>query len=304
MQEPEDLSEADELNSVKTPALLFLHGVGQTIRTDAWLDGLNGARAAAGREPLEISSNQVIAPDYVEFLKTTPSSKTAGPRRTQQPDIDSAEHRLKRRTAYARCQRAASDRSPSDPTRPGLGNVGDATADQVQRVFPRVNDLSDVSKYLKNDSVRHMVLQRILSSVGQRRELIIVAHSLGSVIGMDLLGHLPPTWRVRRFITIGSPAGFASLQGLHPERKLKLADAFPYEQVDSWLNFHSPWDFVTGGLGVSRLFPHAHDVRVQLLPRTAQGAATYLRHPTLERPSRTSSSRRRRAPRQPVAATK
>src|SRR5690606_13610096 len=62
-----------------------------------------------------------------------------------------------------------------------------------------------VQKYLKDVQVRAQVLTRILSLLPESGRVMIVAHSLGSVIAADLLRRLPVGLEVAGMVTIGSP---------------------------------------------------------------------------------------------------
>ena len=116
-------------------------------------------------------------------------------------------------------------------------------------------DLDQVRGYVRDDKVRADVMRHILDFLPSYGDIVLIAHSLGSVIAIDLLDHLPEQLQVRRFITIGSPANIRALhQG--SERLLKK---FPYAHVDDWSNFLNVDDIVTGGRGLASTFPGAQD---------------------------------------------
>ena len=116
---------------------------------------------------------------------------------------------------------------------------------------------------------------------------MLIAHSLGTVIAIDLLDHLPEELQVRRFITIGSPANIRALhQG--SERLLKK---FPYAHVDDWSNFLNVGDIVTGGRGLANTFPGAQDFLLNSIG--GHDAGIYLGRPRGRR-----AGRRRAVPEQ------
>jgi hypothetical protein len=136
-----------------------------------------------------------------------------------------------------------------------------------------LENLKQANSYLRDEGLRTSVMRTVLNSLPLEGELVIIGHSLGSLVAIDLLDHLPEGLTVRRLITIGSPAGLPLLHA-HSERLLK---AFPFGIVGSWLNALSPWDHVTSGRGLTNLFPAAHDLRVQL-PPLEHSAPQYLAH--------------------------
>ncbi|MBY9075966.1 lipase family protein [Nocardioides sp. WL0053] len=256
--------------------LLYLHGVGQGVRNDRWLSGLNEAWAAAGFDRLDLESRSVAAPDYVDLLKTPPDARVTFPEETFFPSEDRAE-RLTSITSYAREQRRLGDLASDDAVAGGFGTFGQRITDGAARWAPPVSDLEDADRYLHSKPLRAAVLQRVLSCLGARRDLVVVGHSLGSLVAIDLMAHLPERVRIRRMVTIGSPAGLMPMHRMSPDRLLR---SFPHHQVRSWLNVLSRWDAVTGGRGISYLFPAAHDIRVAL-PPLSHSASAYLAHPVV-----------------------
>ncbi len=137
-----------------------------------------------------------------------------------------------------------------------------------------VYDLDQVRRYIRNDGIRAAVMLRILNALPDEGELLLIGHSLGSVIAIDLLDHLPEGVHVRRFITIGSPA---SIRALH-EGSERLLKRFPYSRVDDWSNFLNVRDIVTGGRGLASTFPGAQDF---MLTVRGHNADTYMGDPAV-----------------------
>lgn len=136
-------------------------------------------------------------------------------------------------------------------------------------------DLQQVRKYVREEPVRGAILRHILDHLPTSGEIILIGHSLGSVIAIDLLDHLPENVHVRRFITIGSPA---NVQAVHDSSE-RLLKKFPYGRVDDWSNFLDVGDVVTGGRGLATTFPGAQDFVVDNGASHASGA--YLGHRAL-----------------------
>jgi hypothetical protein len=111
--------------------------------------------------------------------------------------------------------------------------------------------LDDVAYYLQMPRMRETVLKVVMDDLNRKLpnggELVVVGHSLGSVVAYDVLTALPGTYRVRQFITAGSPLGMPVVQ-----RHLLGADGGPKAAVpaavprrsNGWLNAYDVLDFV------------------------------------------------------------
>ncbi|WP_445116197.1 hypothetical protein [Acinetobacter sp. WZC-1] len=112
--------------------------------------------------------------------------------------------------------------------------------------FPRLHEslihkfLIETYMYLANPDFMEEVHQRILLSVGADEELMIIGHSLGSVIAYNLLHCRQPLFQVRRFITLGSPLAFRVIQS-----RLTQPVTRPETLQGDWYNFYSHDDFLT-----------------------------------------------------------
>lgn len=85
----------------------------------------------------------------------------------------------------------------------GVGKVADAVL---------AAKLQDLSKYYKNagkrNAMRNRLRDKLLNSSGER--IMLIAHSMGSIIAYDVLremGRQDRDFRVDHFVTIGSPLG-------------------------------------------------------------------------------------------------
>lgn len=255
-------------------AILYLHGVGQTVMTDKWYDALAASLEAQGVEPPPFSSSRILAPTYVDLLQGVPPTAVREPTPTERDRAADAD-RLERRAAYGRRQSRAVADLPGTTASGGLGGLGSGFDPTSFPTLPA--DLADAHRYLSSKSLRSAVLHRVIERIGKHRDLIVIGHSLGSLVAIDLMAHLPPKVTVRRLITIGSPAGALGMTKKNPGMLLR---EFPYHQVDTWVNVLSPYDAITYGLGLSPLFPAAADVRVAMPPLN-HGSVNYLGHPAV-----------------------
>ncbi|MFJ7332292.1 trypsin-like serine peptidase [Streptomyces sp. NPDC101116] len=102
--------------------------------------------------------------------------------------------------------------------------------------------LRDVDLYLGDGAVRQAVLDGVMETMPTSGELVLVTHSLGTVVGMDLLTRLPEGLDPVLLVTAGSPLG---LDGVN-ERLLTRGPHQP-PRVRDWVNVWCPTDAVAIG---------------------------------------------------------
>ncbi|MFC5171975.1 trypsin-like serine peptidase [Streptomyces mutomycini] len=128
--------------------------------------------------------------------------------------------------------------------------------------------LRDVAAYLTEPSVRETVLDTVLATMPTSGELLLVTHSLGTVVGMDLIDRLAPGPDIRLLVTAGSPLGLDAVY-----RRLLTGGAKRPERVAAWVNAWCPTDGVAIGcplgddwkgelteLAVTNARDRAHDI--------------------------------------------
>lgn len=251
---------------VDRPILLFLHGVGKGDKERRWQNQLEETLERLGYPGL--TEVDVIAPVYAHALRgadehidlptvTVPSlSKKAAQahRREFERRIGALEFRLGR-------------------LRTGRGWIGANAVIDVAMALPV---FKSVPNYLTNDEIRAQVLRRILDALPESGRVVIVAHSLGSVIGADLLRYLPRGLQVSGFVTIGSPLGHGAID----TAGLKAALDDPPVNVDWWVNFWTWGDPVAAHRGLSSVFPWLLDFHVtSKVNLQVHSAVTYLAAP-------------------------
>ena len=251
--------------------IVFLHGIGDGDGERDWLKGLNRGLEQAGYSP--VREEQIIAPRYTSLLKTDGIAAKLPPKTYRVSDDSASRRDFERRQARVQriLQLAHSVRGF------GFDRVPQAFVEALAPFLignTELQDLDQVRRYVTNEGIRGAVMWNILDHLPSYGDVILIAHSLGSVIGIDLLDHLPERLHVRRFITIGSPA---NIKALHDGSE-RLLRKFPYSRVDDWSNFFNVQDFVTGGRGLAAVFPGAQDF---LLTIAGHGAGTYLGDPAV-----------------------
>lgn len=139
--------------------------------------------------------------------------------------------------------------------------------------------LGDVARYLDNRETRQAVLDAVLESVPDSGGLTIVAHSLGTVVAMDLLTRLDTAVDVRLLVTAGSPLGLDTVY----ERLLAPKLRRP-ERVGRWDNVWCPADPVTIGCPLRPRWGTDIQESVVTNPREqAHDIDEYLAHPDVAR---------------------
>ena len=242
-----------------TPTLVYLHGIGAE-HDDAWRDVVSAALVEAGYPSLR-DDVDCRAPKYPNTLRY-PSDE----RHDLPPQTSSRLSRSERDALRWRVERATADLER------GLGThaAGWAMPLAAQTVPAVMKVIPQARRYLEDEATRANTLHRVLAALPQSGPVLLLAHSLGTVIAADLLTRLPPGIEVVGVITVGSPAG---LLGLHTGSDRLDALREPVPQVGWWLNVWGGADPVTGLRGVSHRFPWVLDIA---LPGAGHPMENYL----------------------------
>lgn len=245
-----------------SPTLLFLHGVTHADPSDKWRTTLDESLKRVGYAGL--TGLDVIAPSFKYALQGVDDDIAIPAVTVRLPRGDRGKaHRRdfeRRRAAMeARLQREA----------PGHGLPG------VEPLFGLVAmQIEAVDNYVRNPRVRAVVLQRILSRLPSEGRLVIIGHSLGSVIAADLIRRLPVGLDVTGVLSIGSPLGHPSV---HVDGLQALLED-PPANLGWWVNFRAAGDVVPAGRGLCSVFPWVLDQRIRdFNPLPAHFAATYMK---------------------------
>lgn len=242
-------------------ALVFLHGVGHKQNDRNWHKTLSAS--------LDLAGMPVVTPWYADLMGPGVDPPTVtlpdGVEPAGSAAFEAQRHRL--RTRYGRQRWHGLFSLLPGP----LLDLGVAVA-------PRHDaDFAQGRRYVREPALRRAVLARVVAALPPDGEVILLGHSLGSLVAIDLLEHLPPGLDVRLLLTSGSPAG---LRAMHAGSGRLLRD-FPYAAVQSWVNVSSRGDPVVAGRGLSRFFPAATDLWISLARRWGHDENDYYRDPVL-----------------------
>lgn len=231
-------------------SLLYLHGVGNGDPRDAWRRALDKALQEVGYPGLD--EVEVIAPKYPDVLRADSGDRTQKIPPVTTPRLSAEEQRAVRRRverATAELETILGEPIPASPV-----GVTDSLAPIVLRVLRQAHN------YVTKPGIRARTLRTVLDELPEEGEVVIVGHSLGSIIAIDLLRRLPPKLTVTGLVTIGSPAAHPNLH----EDSDRLEMKAPVDHVGWWVNVWSNGDAVTGLRGIWRHFPWALDLQVGL----------------------------------------
>ena len=280
--------------------LVYLHGVGDDGTRTGWVDGLRTAIRRVGGPEVPEPRLPVVAPDFSDLLHAAElPPPPAYPTATSDPDQPPSSSARR----YRRQQAEVAARLDEHGTPAALGPWDSALA----RVPSLIDDLGErlvtgrllrpVGRYLAEADRRRHVVARVREAIPDTGDVVIVAHSLGAVVALDLLRFLPDGMRVRCLVTAASGLARDSLP--EPLRPGRLR--FPHHRVDSWLNVFNPRDPVTRGRGIADRYPDALDIEVPSFPGDHQ-LTRLMRDPGVARVLADALARRsprtvRRAPR-------
>lgn len=235
--------------------LLYLHGVGDDGTRRDWWDSLT----LAADSPLP--GVRLLAPDYSDLI-SMPSADLPELRHPPvTPARVTAADRRRFRAAQAERHRdlvAAGSQATWPHPRRGFARVPgmiDAIGEKIVMGFI----YEEVGRYVDEDRRRRAVLERALAALPESGDVVIVGHSLGALVALEIVRHLPPGIDVPLLVTAASALARRTL----PADLADLNADFPYDRVGGWVNIFNPADAVTRGLPIGLRFPQAIDVCVQ-----------------------------------------
>ncbi|MFE7722894.1 trypsin-like serine peptidase [Nocardia rhizosphaerihabitans] len=265
-------------------SVVFLHGRSQQGRDPAdlrraWTAGLNKGLTLADLSPIDPAD--AYFPFYGDQLVASLG--------TQESVVDTGSELYESLVAEA-AQRAGMPSAGEVATDPiaeerfgGFGSVVlGRVRDQLGWIAARsgLDSLligaifKDVAAYLDDERVRKSVLDTVLADMPAGGEVILVSHSLGTVVAMDLLTQLPRELDVSLLVTAGSPLGLDGVYG-----KLLSGGASRPEWVGEWLNTWYAGDPIAIGCPLRPAWGNdLRDLPVDNPKERAHDIAEYLAH--------------------------
>jgi len=118
------------------------------------------------------------------------------------------------------------------------------------------------------------VLDAVRADLPDDGELVLVSHSLGTVVAMDLLSELPERFSVPLLVTAGSPLGMSTVY----KRLLNRGPVRP-TRVGDWVNAWAAADAVAIGCPLGDTWDGVRDVRTPNPKDRAHDITEYLAAP-------------------------
>lgn len=252
---------------MRSAILLFLHGVGTGDPERKWEARLSDSLVRVGYPSLE--GVRVIAPRYAHALKGIDEPEKIPHITLKKPSGDTA---TKNRRDFERRIGALEFRLGRQNQ--GAGVVGGGALVDFAAATPF---FAQASNYLSDEQIRAHVLNRILGKLPETGRVVLVGHSLGSVIAADLLRRLPPSLEVVGMVTVGSPLASETFA----TERLREELLEPPSNLNWWVSFWDWGDPVAARRGVSSAFPWMIDFAVRTNmpgPLAAHQAVEYFSH--------------------------
>jgi hypothetical protein len=104
---------------------------------------------------------------------------------------------------------------------------------------------SDGARFMVRDELRNRLLKNLRDLKEQVDHLVIVSHSMGTIVAYDVLRNCAGCPHVDTLITVGSPLGIREVQDELIAEGVDDVD-FPAATLGSWINIYDPLDPVCG----------------------------------------------------------
>ena len=264
--------------------IVMLHGRGVPGPGETWPSLVQDAVLEVGVANLESArfrSAHLMAPSYA-FL-TRPGTP---PTEVMTADVNIPRPAGIRRMSHGSGTPPKRDRLVEDLTvlwgTPGIGEKPGGLITFLSEVAAETMD--DFKDYLTNRETKDSVRNWLVNRVPANADLIVIGHSMGSLVALDLLHDLPSEVRVIGLITLGSPLAYEPFHRLLEDHHLSHAAG----RAGSWINIVDPRDQVTGGAALAtswRSAAHCVDVCVDngpLADRNGEGrhsGSCYMQQP-------------------------
>jgi hypothetical protein len=266
---------SDESRASRRPPVVFLHGKGRAHEPTRVRSCLTFAMQRAGFAVAPADLASLTAPAYTGQLRrrmTAGRPSAPADRRPPPPSgVDVSDRAYQARLDYLATELAV---HPYD-TWSWLDKVPGALRRTAGEFYAWLYD--DVDQYTKQEALRWGCSRAVLANWPHETHVVIVAHSLGTVVALDTLPFLPAHQSID-LITLGSPLGLPRFSG----RLAQLRHQFPYEQIRTWVNLREPDD------GPASMGPVSDDrrriaVEHEVDLNGSHDADRYLQHPATGR---------------------
>lgn len=255
--------------------------------TVVYLHGMGGARPDWAQS-LSVRAG-IIAPDYSDLLDSARdidvtsraharTHSDAPPTSAARDDAELARQRasyLARQRTLADIVQDVGEAMPAGSSWPSVLPHPARLPDRLplpQVLRSPVFGIDQVGRYLDDAARREAVLDRVRDCLQRAKPpVVVLAHSLGSVVAVDVLADLPCD--LGALVTLGSPLGHRAVADA------VAAAPFPYARVGAWANLVHLLDPVPFGRGLADRFPAAHDIYLPVLAGLSARSAVQVAAP-------------------------
>lgn len=103
----------------------------------------------------------------------------------------------------------------------------------------------DKARFRVRKHLRDLLLTDLVKAAEQAEKVVIVSHSMGTMVAYDVLRNMPECPQVEALFTLGSPLGVREVQAELVAKGAKTVD-FPAARLQRWINIYDPLDPVAG----------------------------------------------------------
>jgi hypothetical protein len=232
-----------------------------------WRDALRFGVERSGTEPLLLTDDQIILAHYGDLFR--PDGYEGSKGGFQQEEEDSFTEGLAELFIQEAEKREQIDRAILEQNLDEVGGTVEkglvANIKPVLRILDKVPGFSgfvlsrfikDVNQYLNHHAFRQSVIERVVTALQhcQGKEVIVVAHSLGTVVAYNAI-NTHPEFPISAFLTLGSPLGIATYIFQRLLTDAQQLRSFPESITGNWNNFYDEDDIVALTHDLAPFFP-------------------------------------------------
>lgn len=151
---------------------------------------------------------------------------------------------------------------------------------------------SDFRDYMTEPGMRDKIRSSVTEFMSDVERLVLVGHSMGSLVALDVLSALSTDIEVLGLITLGSPLPNRHFHSRLGDQHFNRAAA----RAPIWINLADPKDFVTGGAAISTSWPKARSAIDIAVDNSKVAKEKKVKNKTPEKESRHSAARYMRQP--------
>lgn len=273
------------------PTFVYVHGRGTGKRLLDWRDVVREAIRNGGGVPPPVDGPMWVEVDYLDILADPSLVTGATP-----PPLNITEPDQAARMRYLDLVDIERAKHPSPPLRLPAETLAELLTTLVPDLPRKVLGLAgvrdlpdgamrlmgDVGRYRDDHEYRSAILTRAFEAMPERGPIVLVGHSLGSVVAVDLLSRLTDDQHVALLLTLGCPLSYLHLRSIGLAG-IDFNTPFPCHRVDRWINVVDVNDPVTGMVGLERFWHEVVDVPVVNPLKSVHDGRAYMGHAAVGR---------------------